>query len=77
MPCVCNHWLLAGLAGLNMKSWLREFIKDQASVEYCPYCMNERENKRSCCGEVHFIAFCDFDKETQHQIAMDKWESQK
>lgn len=60
-----------------MKSWLQEFIKDQASVEYCPYCMEERGSKRSCCSEVHFIEFRDLDDESQRQIAMDEWESQK
>jgi hypothetical protein len=23
-------------------------------VEACPYCQKERNNKRVCCGEVHF-----------------------
>ena len=59
-----------------MKSWLQEFIEEQAHVEYCPYCMEERNNKRSCCQEVHFIEFHYFDEETQRQIAADEWEAQ-
>lgn len=57
-----------------MKTWLQEFIEEQASVEYCPYCMDLRNNKRSCCGEVHFIEFRDLDEETQRQIAQEEWE---
>lgn len=59
-----------------MKSWLEEFIEEQAHVEYCPYCMDERGSKRSCCSEVHFIEFRDLDDESQRQIAMDEWEAQ-
>lgn len=59
-----------------MKSWLEEFIEEQGSVQYCPYCMEERGSKRVCCGEVHFIEFRDLDDETQRQVACDEWEAQ-
>jgi hypothetical protein len=58
-----------------MKSWLQQFIEEQASVEYCPYCMDLRNDKQSCCGEVHFIEFRDLDEETQREIAKEEWDS--
>jgi hypothetical protein len=58
-----------------MKSWLEQFIEEQASVQYCPYCLEERNNKRVCCSEIHFLEFRDLDDDTQRQIAMDEWEA--
>ena len=26
----------------------------EEKLEVCPYCMNERDDRFSCCGEVHF-----------------------
>jgi hypothetical protein len=44
-------------------------------VQYCPYCMEPRNDKRSCCGENHFLEFQDFDDETQNQIIQDEYDS--
>lgn len=57
-----------------MKSWLQQFIEEEADNLYCPYCMEPKGDKHSCCDEVHFIAFKDFDDDTQRQIAIDEWE---
>lgn len=58
----------------KMKSWVEQYIDEQADVEYCPYCMNERMNKRSCCGEVHFIKFSEMELHEQMEIAHQEWE---
>jgi hypothetical protein len=58
-----------------MKNWLQQFIEEQAFVEYCPYCLELRNNKRSCCEEVHFLEFKDFDDDTQRQIAQEEWDA--
>ena len=39
----------------EMKSWVEQYLDEEANVEYCPYCMSPRGGKRSCCGEVHFM----------------------
>ena len=57
-----------------MKSWVEQYIDEQADVEYCPYCMNERMNKRFCCGEVHFIKFSEMELHEQMEIAHQEWE---
>ena len=57
-----------------MKSWLQQFIEEEANQYYCPYCMTPQDNKLTCCDENHFTEFKDFDEETQRQIAMDEWE---
>lgn len=57
-----------------MKSWLQQFIEEEADQYYCPYCLETQGEKLSCCDEVHFIQFKDFDEETQRQIAADEWE---
>jgi hypothetical protein len=51
-----------------MKDFLEQAKEDMRGVEYCPYCMEPRNNKRSCCGEVHFIDFEDLDDDTQLDI---------
>jgi hypothetical protein len=51
-----------------MKDFLEQAKEDMRGVEYCPYCMNPRNDKRSCCGEVHFINFEDLDDDTQLDI---------
>lgn len=57
-----------------MKSWLNQFLDEEANVEYCPYCLHARNNKRSCCHEVHFILFSDLDIKDQMDIAHQEWE---
>ena len=57
-----------------VKSWVEQYLDEQADVEYCPYCMNERMNKQHCCGEVHFIKFSDMELHEQMEIAHQEWE---
>lgn len=57
-----------------MKTWLQQFIEEESDRLYCPYCMEPKGDKHSCCDEVHFIEFKDFDDDTQKQIAQDEWE---
>lgn len=42
--------------------------------EWCPYCLEPRLGKASCCGENHFALFEDLDQESQQ--AMVEWELQ-
>jgi hypothetical protein len=58
-----------------MKDFLMQAKEDLHGVQYCPYCMEPRNDKRVCCGEVHFLEFQDFDDETQTQIVQDEYDS--
>ena len=58
-----------------MKDFLIQAKEDLHGVQYCPYCMEPRNDKRSCCGENHFLEFQDFDDETQNQIIQDEYDS--
>jgi hypothetical protein len=58
-----------------MKDFLIQAKEDLHGVQYCPYCMEPRNDKRSCCGEVHFLEFQEFDDETQTQIVQDEYDS--
>ena len=51
-----------------MKDFLQQAKEDLAGVHYCPYCMEPQGDKRSCCGENHFIDFADLDDDTQKDI---------
>lgn len=57
-----------------MKTWIEQYIDEEANVEYCPYCMNPRGNKHVCCGEVHFIKFSELEFKEQMDIAHQEWE---
>ena len=57
-----------------MKTWVEQFLEEEASREYCPYCMNPRDGKRVCCGEVHFCRFDELEMEDQLEIAKQEWE---
>lgn len=57
-----------------MKSWITDFFDEEAEVEYCPYCLNPRNNKMSCCHEVHFIQFKDLDHQDKLDIASQEWD---
>jgi hypothetical protein len=57
-----------------MVSFVDEFIKEQADVEYCPYCFEERRTYGSCCGEVHFVKFSELHEEAQRYIAISEYE---
>lgn len=58
----------------QMKTWLEQYIQETADVEICPYCMNDRGDKMACCGEVHFVRFCDLEMSEQMEIAKQEWE---
>lgn len=58
----------------HMKSFLEQAKADLHGIEYCPYCMEPRNEKRQCCEEVHFLEFQDFDEETQIQIVQDEYD---
>lgn len=57
-----------------MKSWLNQFLDEEANIEYCPYCFHPRNSKRSCCGENHFMLFSELDIKDQMDIAHQEWE---
>ena len=57
-----------------MKSWINQYLDEQADVEYCPYCLHERMGKHSCCSENHFIQFKDLEFKEQMDIAHQEWE---
>lgn len=59
----------------HMKSFLEQAKADLHGVHYCPYCMEPKGDKRSCCEENHFLEFQDFDDETQNQIVQDEYDS--
>jgi len=58
-----------------MKDFLEQAKEDLRGVEYCPYCMTPRNDKRSCCEENHFINFEDFDEDTQRDIIQDEYDT--
>jgi hypothetical protein len=57
-----------------MKDFLEQAKEDLAGVHYCPYCMEPQGDKRSCCGENHFIDFADLDDDTQKDIIQDEYD---
>jgi hypothetical protein len=59
----------------HMKDFLESAKEDLKGVEYCPYCIEPRGDKRSCCGENHFINFEDFDDDTQRDIVQAEYDS--
>jgi hypothetical protein len=59
----------------HMKDFLEQAKEDLKGVEYCPYCIEPRNDKRSCCGENHFIYFEDLDDDTQREIVQDEYDS--
>ena len=57
-----------------MKSWVEQYLDEEANTEYCPYCMNPRGGKQSCCGEVHFLKFSELELHEQMEIAHQEWQ---
>lgn len=51
-----------------MKGLIAHYMELMGQVEFCPYCMEEKENKTSCCQENHFVPFSDLDTGTQLEI---------
>ena len=58
----------------NMKTYIEEYKEQEAHVEYCPYCIEPRMGKMSCCGESHWITFADLDDDTQMEIIMEEYD---
>jgi hypothetical protein len=58
-----------------MKDFLMEAKEALHGVQYCPYCMEPKGSKISCCEEADFLDFKDFDDETQKQIIQDEYDS--
>jgi hypothetical protein len=58
-----------------MKDFLIQAKENLHGVQYCPYCMEPRGDKLSCCSENHFLEFQDFDDDTQTQIIQDEYDS--
>jgi hypothetical protein len=66
---------------VNPLSW-RQMAACQASqennmteydgVEFCAYCLDERNDKQSCCQENHFLEFNDLDEKTQEYLKESK-----
>jgi len=54
-----------------MKDFLEAAKEDLHGVQYCPYCMEPRNDKRSCCG----INFEDMDENTQREIIQEEYDS--
>jgi hypothetical protein len=47
-------------------------MHDLDGVEFCAYCLEEREDKKSCCQENHWVVYDDLDKETQDNLKESK-----
>jgi len=58
----------------HMKDFFETAKEEFAGIEYCPYCMEQRGNKMSCCSEVHFIDFADLDEDTQREIVQEEYD---
>jgi hypothetical protein len=49
-----------------------EFLR--SDTEYCYYCLEPKDDKRSCCQENHFGCFKDLYEEDQHYIITAEYE---
>jgi hypothetical protein len=47
-------------------------MNDYDDVEFCAYCLEERNDKQSCCQENHFLEFNDLDEQTQEYLKESK-----
>ena len=57
-----------------MKTFLEQAKEELHGVMFCAYCMESKGNKLSCCEEVHFLEFQDFDDDTQTKIVQDEYD---
>jgi hypothetical protein len=57
-----------------MKTFLEEAKENLIGVFYCPYCMEPKGHKLSCCKETHFLEFQDFDDATQTKIVQEEYD---
>ena len=51
-----------------MKGLIAHYMELMGQVEFCPYCMEEKGDKTSCCQENHFVPFSDLDTDSQLEI---------
>jgi hypothetical protein len=58
----------------HMKQFIEQYKEENATIEYCPYCITLRMDAISCCDENHWIEFKDFDDATQNEIISDEWD---
>lgn len=58
----------------HMKDFLETAKEEFKGIQYCPYCMEPRGNKMSCCSEVHFVDFEDLDDDTQRNIIQEEYD---
>lgn len=56
-----------------MKTFFQEYLDENATVQYCPYCLNLRGEKMSCCGEVHFIELQEMSTDEQLDIIQSEY----
>lgn len=47
-------------------------MTDMDGVEFCAYCLEERNDKRSCCQENHWVVYEDLDEETKNLLKESK-----
>lgn len=52
----------------HVKTFMEQAAEDLRNVEYCCYCLEPKGDKISCCGELHFLPFCELDMDTQREI---------
>ena len=57
-----------------MKTFLEEAKENMSDVLYCPYCMEAKGSKQSCCDKHHFILFSDFDDDSQKTIIQEEYD---
>jgi hypothetical protein len=59
-----------------MKTWLEEFIENEAGEVYCPCCLQRKGGSDKCCSDNSknfFVRFADLDYETQRKVAEEEW----
>lgn len=70
-----THWLILwNFEEERVKNYIEEYREQEANVQYCPYCIEPRFSKLTCCGEAHWITFSDLDDDTQMQIIMEEYD---
>jgi hypothetical protein len=47
-------------------------MTDFEGVEFCAYCLEERNDKRSCCQENHWVEYKDLDEESKNLLKESK-----
>lgn len=47
-------------------------MSDFEGVEFCAYCLEERNDKLSCCQENHWVVYEDLDEESKNLLKESK-----